>query len=81
MYRKASVSESTLKTRKRQWHCYVNICKMFKWAIYRYSSVINYYQTVICYHNIRGIKVTDWSDPVFAQTIKGIKKSERCQRM
>ena len=94
MYRKASVSDPTLKTRKRQWLCYVNICNKFKWDVYgcstaraceyvsfstekmRYSSVINYYQTVIFYHNIKGIRVTGWSDPIFAQTIKGIKKSE-----
>ena len=31
---------------------------------------------MIFYHNIKGIRVTGWSDPIFAQTIKGIKKSE-----
>ena len=94
MYRKASVSDTTLKSRKRQRQCYVNICTKFKWNIYwcstaqackyvtflagkmRYFSVMNYYQTVIFYHNIKGLRVTGWSDPIFAQTIKGIKKLE-----
>ena len=38
MYRKASVIELTLKTRKHQWQCYINICKKFKWNIYGCST-------------------------------------------
>ena len=75
--RKASVSKSTLKTRERQWLCYLKVCSKFEWKPYgsnsaqackyvaflsnsmRYSSVINYYQTVIFYHNVRGSPVTN----------------------
>ena len=42
----------------------------------RYSSVINYYQTVIFYHNVRGSQVTSWTDPMLSQTVKGIKIME-----
>ena len=42
----------------------------------RYSSVINYYQTVIFYHNVRGSPVTNWTDPMLSQTVKGIKNME-----
>ena len=42
----------------------------------KYLSVINYYQTVICYHNIKGKVVVNWSDPMLAQTVKGIKNLE-----
>ena len=41
----------------------------------RYSSVINYYQTVIFYHNVNGKIVANWSDPLLAQTVKGMKKT------
>ena len=48
----------------------------------RYPSVINYYQTVIIYCNVNGKVVTNWSDPLLAQTVKGMKKtrvsSRRC---
>ena len=42
----------------------------------RYSSVINFYQTVIFYHNVRGSPVTNWTDPMLSQTVKGIKNME-----
>ena len=42
-----------------------------------YSSVINYYQTVIFNHNIKGVVVAGWSDPILSQTIKGINKLEK----
>ena len=42
----------------------------------RYSSVINYFQTVIFYHNIKGRLVANWSDPMLSQTVKGIKNLE-----
>ena len=42
----------------------------------RYSSVINYYQTVIFYHNVRGRPVANWADPMLSQTVKGIKNLE-----
>ena len=42
----------------------------------RYSSVINYYQTVIFYHNVKGRLVANWSDPMLSQTVKGIKNLE-----
>ena len=42
----------------------------------RYSSVVNYYQTVIFYHDIKGRAVARWSDPMLAQTVKGIKNLE-----
>ena len=42
----------------------------------RYSSVINYYQTVIFYHYIKGRAVASWSDPMLAQTVKGITNLE-----
>ena len=42
----------------------------------RYSSVINYYQTVIFYNNIKGRLVANWSDPMLSQTVKGIKNLE-----
>ena len=92
--RKASVSKSTLKTRERQWLCYLEVCSKFKWNPFgcissqackfvaylsnsmRYSSVINYYQTVIFYHNVRGSPVTIWTDPMLSQTVKGIKNME-----
>ena len=92
--RKASVSKSTLKTRERQWLCYLKVCKKFKWNPFgctssqackyvaflsnsmRYSSVIKYYQTVIFYHNVRGSPVTNWTDPMLSQTVKGIKNLE-----
>ena len=37
--------------------------------------MINYYQTVI-YHNIKGRSVASWSDPMLAQTVKGITNLE-----
>ena len=43
----------------------------------RYSSVVNYYQTVIFYHNLKGKPVAGWSDPMLAQTVKGIKNLEQ----
>ena len=88
------MSKSTLKTRERQWLCYLKVCKKFKWNPFgctssqackyvaylsdsmRYSSVINYYQTVIFYHNVRGSPVTNWADPMLSQTVKGIKNLE-----
>ena len=42
----------------------------------RYSSVINHYQMVIFYHNVRGSPVTNWTDPMLSQTVKGIKNLE-----
>ena len=42
----------------------------------RYSLVINYYQTVILYHNNKGHKVAGWSDNLVSQTVKGIKNSQ-----
>ena len=92
--RKASVSKSTLKTRERQWLCYLEVCSKYKWNPFgctssqackyvaylsnsmRYSSVINYYQTVIFYHNVRGSPITNWTDPMLSQTVKGIKNME-----
>ena len=91
----ASVSESMLKTRQKQWKCYVQICKKFKWDKYycnsmqackyvtffiakirRYSSVINYYQMMVFYHNVKGRKVANGSDVHLAHTVKGITNSE-----
>ena len=92
--RKASVSKSTLKTRERQWLCYLKVCSKFKWIPYgcnsaqackyvaflsnsmRYSSVIDNYQTVIFYHNVKGSLAANWSDPKLSQTVKGIKNLE-----
>ena len=94
MFREASVSKSALKTRERQWRCYLNVCKKFKWKTYgcnsaqackyeaflsksmRYSSVINYYQTVIFHNNNKGRAVASWSDPMLAQTVKDIQNLE-----
>ena len=45
--------------------------------IMRYSSIINYYQTIIFYHNVKGRSVASWSDVLLSQTVKGINKSER----
>ena len=42
----------------------------------RYSSVINYYQTVSFYHNVKGRPVANLSDPMLSQTVKGIKNLE-----
>ena len=42
----------------------------------RYSSVINYYQTVIFYHNVKGKPVANWSDPMLSQTVKSMKNLE-----
>ena len=38
MYRKASVSKSTLKSRKKQWKCYVKVCKKFHWSPYNVTA-------------------------------------------
>ena len=42
----------------------------------KYSSVINYYQTVILYHNVKVCIVAGWSDSLVSQTVKGIKNSQ-----
>ena len=38
--------------------------------------MINYYQTVILYHNIKGYNVAGLSDKLVAQTVRGIKMSQ-----
>ena len=53
-----------------------NIWLFFLSKSMRYSSVINYFQTVIFYHNIKGRLVANWSDPMLSQTVKGIKNLE-----
>ena len=42
----------------------------------RYLSVINYYQTVIFYHNVKGCIIAGWSDSLVSQTVKGIRNSQ-----
>ena len=42
----------------------------------KYSSVINYYQTVILYHNVKGCTVARWSDSLVSQTVLGISNSQ-----
>ena len=41
----------------------------------KYTSIVNYYQAVIFYHNIKGLPVAGWSDKLLSQTFKGIKNS------
>ena len=41
----------------------------------KYTSIVNDYQAVIFYHNVRGLPVAGWSDKLLAQTFKGIKNS------
>ena len=66
---------------KFNWKAYgcnsAQVCKYVEFLSksMRYSSVINYYQTVIFYHNIKGRLVANWSDPMLSQTVKCIKKS------
>ena len=43
----------------------------------KYSSVINYYQTVIFFHKVKGHTVAGWSDMLVSQTVKGIKNSKK----
>ena len=43
----------------------------------KYSSVINYYQTVIFFHKVKGHSVAGWSDILVSQTVKGIKNSQK----
>ena len=43
----------------------------------KYTSIVNYYQAVIFYHNIKGLPVAGWSDKLLSQTIKGIKNSNQ----
>ena len=43
----------------------------------KYSSVINYYQTVIFFHKVKGHSVAGWSDILVSKTVKGIKKSQK----
>ena len=45
--------------------------------IMKYSSVINYYQTVIFFHKVKGHTVAGWSDILVSQTVKGIKNSQK----
>ena len=42
----------------------------------KYSSIIDYYQTVIFYHNVKGSIVAGWSDSLVSQIIKGIRNSQ-----
>ena len=42
----------------------------------KYTSIVNYYQAVIFFHNVKGLPVAGWSDKLLAQTIKGIKNSK-----
>ena len=42
----------------------------------KYSLVINYYQTVIFYHNVKGCIVAGWSASLVSQTVKGIRNSQ-----
>ena len=64
---------------KIKWEVYgCNSAQAYKYVAFlsqpmRYSPVINYYQTVIFYHNVKGRVVANWSDPMLAQTIKGIQ--------
>ena len=87
------MSETTLKTRKKQWKCYKKVCDKYSWGYYdcdsaqackyisylskfmKYTSIVNYYQAVIFYHNIKGLPVAGWSDKLLSQTFKGIKNS------
>ena len=41
----------------------------------KYTSIVNYYQAVIFYHNVKGLPVADWSDKLLSQTFKGIKNA------
>ena len=41
----------------------------------KYSSVINYYQTVIFYHNVKGCIIAEWSDSLVSQRVKGNSQS------
>ena len=41
----------------------------------KYTSIVNYYQAVIFYHNVRGLPVARWSDKLLAQTFKGIRNT------
>ena len=45
--------------------------------VMKYSSVINYYQTVIFFHKVKGYSVAGWSDMLVSQTVKGIKNSKK----
>ena len=41
----------------------------------KYTSIVNYYQAVIFYHNVKGLPVAGWSDKLLSQTFKGIKNT------
>ena len=43
----------------------------------KHSSIINYYQSVIFYHQIKGKPVANWSDEMLSKTCKGIKNSQK----
>ena len=40
-----------------------------------YTSIVNYYQAVIFYHNVKGLPIAGWSDKLLSQTFKGIKNT------
>ena len=54
-------------------------CKYFAYLsdVMKYSSVINYYQTVIFFHKVKGYSVAGWSNMLVSQTVKGIKNSQK----
>ena len=58
------------------YYVYICINIYFLSKSMRYSLVINYYQTVIFYHNIKRRAVASWSDPMLAETVKGITNME-----
>ena len=64
--RKASVSKSTLKTRERQWLCYLEVCKKFKWNPFGCTS------SQACKY----VAYLSLTDPMLSQTVKGIKNME-----
>ena len=39
------------------------------------TSIVNCYQAVIFYHNVKGLPVAGWSDKLVSQTFRGIKYS------
>ena len=69
--------------KKFGWKCFscnsFQACKYLAYLsnIMKYSSVINYYQTVIFFNKVKGHSVAGWSDILVSQTVKGIKNSQK----
>ena len=69
--RKKSVSDTTLKTRKKQWKCYVKICKKFGWSKYSCDSAQACKYLAYLSSKIKYSSVINYQTVIFYHNVKG----------